>query len=165
MGHQKLSSVKQFLRSTLDGEDARSSCLQDVGTMLQECFDRPESDTELTHSAAFSMMESGWLGGNEKDVDAINGLIFRLGIMLSSGVMILIENGPNRITAGVGFSRYIAQGDTVCFILGCRFPLVIRRQEDGDRIVGCCLIGGYGRGQAVKELQAGTRTRETFRFV
>ena len=56
-----------------------------------------------------------------------------------------------------------AEGDIICVLFGCRFPVILRRQDESHFIlVGEAYIDGYMTGEAMKKLEDGTYRAEIF---
>jgi hypothetical protein len=53
-------------------------------------------------------------------------------------------------------------GDCLCILFGCDVPVVLRKTGDSYAFVGECYIQGLMNGEAMKELEAGTRTSQDF---
>lgn len=61
-------------------------------------------------------------------------------------------------------SHAAAQGDILCVLFGCRFPVVLRRKEDHFVFVGEAYVPDYARGEAIQELDSGKRSSQHFRI-
>ena len=53
-------------------------------------------------------------------------------------------------------------GDLVCILDGCRFPMILRRQECFHRLVGAAYVNGIVNGGAVEEWKKKGETIQTF---
>jgi hypothetical protein len=53
-------------------------------------------------------------------------------------------------------------GDLVCILDGCRFPMILRRQEYVYRLVGAGHVNGIMNGEAAEEWKKKGETIQTF---
>jgi hypothetical protein len=53
-------------------------------------------------------------------------------------------------------------GDCLCILFGCDIPVVLRKTGDSYTFIGECYIYGLMDGEAIKELEASTRTSQYF---
>lgn len=72
-----------------------------------------------------------------------------------------IQNPSSVLKIGTG-SDAVAEGDLVCVLLGCRFPVVLRPKHGYYTLVGEAYIPHYGDGLALEELAAGKRQLTKF---
>jgi hypothetical protein len=56
------------------------------------------------------------------------------------------------------------EGDLVCILLGCRYPVVLRRTADGYTLVGEAYVDGCMNGEGVEGLKRGEFTLESFKI-
>jgi hypothetical protein len=62
---------------------------------------------------------------------------------------------------GLGPAK-IYEGDLICIIFGCQYPLLLRETGDAYHLVGEVYIYGMVRGEMMAEFEAGKFTEETF---
>jgi hypothetical protein len=55
-----------------------------------------------------------------------------------------------------------AEGDIVCVLLGCRFPVILRREGEHYVLIGEVFLDGFMNGEAVVGLRGGEFVLETF---
>jgi hypothetical protein len=48
-------------------------------------------------------------------------------------------------------SQYLQEGDHVCILLGCKVPMLIRKEGDFHRLVGECFIWGLMNGEGLQD--------------
>ena len=53
-------------------------------------------------------------------------------------------------------------GDLICVLLGCSYPVVLRREKHMFRVVGAAFVDGYMKGAAVKGIKEGREQGEIF---
>ena len=53
-------------------------------------------------------------------------------------------------------------GDVICILLGCRFPVVLRKATDHFTLIGEAYVHGYMNGKAMAELSHGKYELDTF---
>ena len=51
--------------------------------------------------------------------------------------------------------RGVHQGDQICILLNCSFPLIIRPNGFGHQLIGSCYVHGIMDGEALENLKAG----------
>ncbi|RFU26865.1 hypothetical protein B7463_g9465, partial [Scytalidium lignicola] len=56
------------------------------------------------------------------------------------------------------------EGDLICVLVGCDFPVLLRPYGDGHVLVGECYVHGYMHGKAMDELAEGKHEMKGFRI-
>jgi len=56
------------------------------------------------------------------------------------------------------------EGDAICILFGCRFPLILRKIEDHYILIGEAYVHGYMHGKAMVEFGAGMFKLQTFKI-
>jgi hypothetical protein len=140
----KLEAVFKLSDQLLTGED-----------LLR--FDPPSRSSTGFSEEDVEMLERSGQLDEENDEKAQMGAILSAALTMSKRRLIMSETGI------VGLAPWDSEeGDVVCVLLGCRFPVVLRRVERHYILVGEAYFEGYMDGETMVELKEGRYQLGTF---
>jgi len=114
------------------------------------------SSTMASSMASLLEEEEEMVGGDEEEKTRLSAVL-EAGLMMNRRRLFLSNSDL------VGLAPWnSAEGDIVCVLLGCRFPVVLRRQEDHYVLIGEAYIDEYMNGEGMVGLRDGEFGLETF---
>jgi hypothetical protein len=122
-------------------------------------LDPPSRPSSMANSVASLVEEeedSLAVGENDEEKERLSAVL-EAGSMMNRRRLFLSTSGF------IGLAPWDAkEGDFVCVLLGCRFPVVLRREERNYVLIGEAYIDGFMNGGAMEGLRDGEFVLKTF---
>ena len=82
----------------------------------------------------------------------IGGIVYHRSFFISADSRKIIGLGPDKL----------AEGDSVCILLGCSVPVILRRLRSDFIYLGEAYVDEYMKGAGIQELEEGTHFLQDF---